>query len=189
MKTFLLWATLLSLHASTRYAHAGMSEEEVKRFKLAKEYAEKRDPDAQLDLGIFHHYGEGTKVNYSEAFIWYLKAAEQGLPKAQHKVGYCYYEGLGVTKNEVNAVKWFFKASNQGLAESQAYLGRCYRLGEGVPKDEVEAYAYYNLAGRTNDGARIFRDELERTLSAEDRKAGLNRAKELAKEIESKKRR
>jgi TPR repeat protein len=86
-------------------------------------------------------------------------------------------------------VKWFFKASNQGMAESQAYLGRCYRLGEGVLKDEVEAYAYYNLAGRTNDGARIFRDELEKTLSTEDRKAGLNRAKELAKEIESKKRR
>ena len=186
MKIVFLWAALLSFHASTQYAYAGMSEEEVKRFKLAKEYADKGDPKAQLDLGIFHHYGEGTKVNHAEAFIWYLKAAEQGLPKAQHNVGYYCYEGLGVAKNQENAVKWFFKASNQGLAESQAYLGRCYRLGEGVLKDQVEAYAYYNLAGRTNDGARIFRDELESSLSAEDRKAGLNRAKELQKEIDAK---
>jgi hypothetical protein len=54
----------------------------------------------------------------------------------------------------VQAVSWYRKAAEQGHAKAQSNLGYSYANGKGVAKDEIEAYAYYNLAGITNEIAR-----------------------------------
>ena len=117
---------------------------------------------------------------------WYRKAADQGDALAQSTLGNCYLFGQGVLKDEVEAVKWLRKAADQGADYAQYYLGRCYRNGHGVAKDEVEAYAYFSLAGITDEDARKHLAILEKGMSPEARLRGLQRTKELQKEIQAK---
>jgi hypothetical protein len=97
----------------------------------------------------------------------------------------CYASGRGVTKNEAEAVKWYRKSADQGFANAQYNLGVCHEYGTGVPKDLVESYAYWSLAGRTDEDARKMLAALEKILSPRDRLRGQQRFKELQKEIEA----
>ena len=49
----------------------------------------------------------------TEAFKWYMKAAEQGDAGAQRSVGSCYYFGFGVAKDEDAGRLWYEKAAQQ----------------------------------------------------------------------------
>ena len=91
-----------------------------------------------------------------------------------------------MAKDEVEAVKWWRKSADQGYAWAQYSLGGCYHNGAGVAKDEVEAYAYYNLAGITNEDARKSLAILEKEMSLDVRLRGQQRTKELHKEIDAK---
>jgi hypothetical protein len=55
-----------------------------------------------------------------------------------------------------------------------------------VVKDEVEAYAYFNLAGISDESARTLRERLEKLMTPEARMRGQQRTKELQAEIDSK---
>ena len=92
----------------------------------------------------------------------------------------------GMTPEEVKAFDRRKALAVIGDAESQYNLGICYFKGEGVAKDEIEAYAYYNLAGITDEDARKNLAVLEKKLSPEARLRGQQRTKELQKEIEAK---
>ena len=52
--------------------------------------------------------------DFSEAMIWYRKAADQGHPKARLVLGIMYAEGRGVGQDYVNAHMWFNLAAAQG---------------------------------------------------------------------------
>lgn len=54
-----------------------------------------------------------------------------------------------------------------------------------MPKDEIEAYAYWNLAGMTNEEARKFLVLLENTMSQNARLLGQRRTRQLQKEVET----
>ncbi|MDP5014028.1 MAG: sel1 repeat family protein [Opitutales bacterium] len=110
--------------------------------------------------------------------------AEAGDPNAQSNLGVMYYSGEGVPKDSAEALKWFRKAADQGHAPAQLHLAHMYAKGEGVPKDEAEAYAWYNLAAESHDDARKRRDELEKTLTPEQKARAQQRSTELYKEIE-----
>jgi hypothetical protein len=91
-----------------------------------------------------------------------------------------------VAKDPVEAVKWYRRAADQGDADAQFNMGASYETGEGVAMDMTEAYAFFNLAGVTNELARKKRDILEKKLSSDAVLRGQQRAKELQKEIEAK---
>ena len=118
-----------------------------------------------------------------QAASWYRKAAEQGYANAQSALGIFYAKGEGLAKDSVQAVLWFRKAAEQGNAIAQSALGYCYSKGEGVAKDEIEAYAYWNLAGVTNENARMHLAILEEKMSPDARLLGQQRTKQLEKEI------
>jgi hypothetical protein len=105
---------------------------------------------------------------------------------AQFSLGYCLYHGEGVAKDDAEAAKWYRKASEQGSISALQTLGLLYRDGAGVVKDEVEAYAYFNLAGISEESARTLRESLEKLMTPEARMRGQQRTKELQKEIEAK---
>jgi TPR repeat protein len=86
----------------------------------------------------------------------------------------------------VEAVKWWRNAAEQGFAGAQAYLGFCYATGEGAAKDEVEAYAYWNLAGTTDEDATRNLAILAKGMSPDAISRGKLRTKELQKEIDDK---
>jgi len=83
--------------------------------------AEAGDADAQYDLGLMYHDGEGVPEDYVEAVKWFRKAAEQGHAAAQFYLGIAYHGGVGVPKDDAEAVKWLRKAAEQGHARAQFY--------------------------------------------------------------------
>ncbi len=74
--------------------------------------------------------------NYTEAFKWYLEAAEQGDMDAQRELGYMYQHGWGVEVSEEEAARWFLEAAEQGDMEAQCELGYIYKFGWGVEENE-----------------------------------------------------
>jgi TPR repeat protein len=50
--------------------------------------------------------GHGVAQDYSQAVLWYRKAAEQGSAFAQYNLGVMCHEGQGVTQDYVEAHKW-----------------------------------------------------------------------------------
>ena len=101
-------------------------------------------------------------------------------------MGLCYSIGEGVAKDRIEAEKWYRKAAVQGNPEALSSIGDCYNSGLVIPKDSVEAYAYYNLAGATNETARLKRNLLEQILTEQQIVRAQQRTKELQKEIEAK---
>jgi TPR repeat protein len=50
--------------------------------------------------------GRGVPQNYTEAAMWYRRAAEQGDSLAQYSLGLLYDRGQGVPQDVVEASKW-----------------------------------------------------------------------------------
>jgi TPR repeat protein len=68
--------------------------------------AERGDPAAQSYLGFMFETGRGVPQNYTEAALWYRRAAEQGDGRAQYSLGLLYDRGQGVPRDIVEAGKW-----------------------------------------------------------------------------------
>ena len=92
--------------------------------------------------------GKGIAQNYTEAFKWYQKAAEQGDADAQCNLGRCYEYGNGIDQNYTEAVKWYKKAAEQGYARAQCNLGYCYYHEKGITKNYTEAVKWYQKAAK-----------------------------------------
>ena len=93
-------------------------------------------------------YEYEEKEDYKNAFIWYMKSAEQGYMDAQSEVGFYYLEGTGVDKNPSEAAKWLLKAANQGESLAQEALSNMYKDGIGVGVNEKEAEIWKNKAAK-----------------------------------------
>ena len=183
----LLVVLLVVLAFMPSSASAGLNPLEVKLFEDFKVKAEGGDAEAQTALGGCYSKGTGVVVDHVKAAEWWLKAAEQGHAIAQVKVGTCYADGRGLSSSIDKAIEWYRKASEQGDEHGLSNLGFYYERGIGVAKDEVEAFAYYTLAGRTNEIARFSLSKLEPRMTSYARVLGVNRSKQLLKEIEGKK--
>ena len=127
----------------------------------------------------------GCSDSPKNTFEGYKARAERGDPVAQFNLGVCYDNGEGVAKDQVEAVKWFRKAADQGLAVAQFNLGVCYLYGHGVVKDLNVAYAYWSVAGITNENVRNNLARIERQMSAGQIADGKKRAAELQKQIDT----
>ena len=122
----------------------------------------------------------------TQAVVWYSEAALNGVALAQYNLGICYAKGEGVPRDLAQAARWYREAALRGITYAQHNLANLHYRGEGVPKDEVEAYAYWNLAGVTDEDARKNLETLENKMSRDEIASGQKRTKELQKEIEAK---
>ena len=95
--------------------------------------------------------GNGVPQNYTEAFNYFLKAAENGDSNSQERLGYLYYMGYGVKKNAAKAAEWWLKAAEQGDAVAQCCLGSRYHNGEGVEQNYAEAFKWFSMAAEQGD--------------------------------------
>jgi TPR repeat protein len=112
---------------------------EMAEFNATRVKAESGDPQAQLLLGSMYDSGTGVQRDSSEAFRWWMKAAQKGNAVAQYNVAVMYAAGEGVEKNYTQAVEWYRKAAAQGWPDAYASLGWLYNSGRGVPIDKAEA--------------------------------------------------
>ena len=106
------------------------------------EKAEQGDIESQYKLGIYYY----CEKNYRDAFLWFLKAAEQDHAAAQSYLGICYYNGEGVQQDNGQAVYWLRKGAEKDYPVALAHLGLCYYNGEGVPQDYNKAINLYKKA-------------------------------------------
>lgn len=116
--------------------------------------AELGQPEAERWLAISHGCGsDGLVQDATQAFGWYLKAAEHGEADAMFEVAKAFLlEERG--RDEEQARAWFKKAANAGVAEAHAFLGWMHLAGKGgLQKDDKTAFAHYSaasIAGDTN---------------------------------------
>ena len=92
-------------------------------------------------MGHLFYFGEGVQQNYTNAFLWYSKAAEQNDPAAQYNLGELYRTGLGAQQSQTNAIFWYQKAADQRHKSASLFLARCYGKGRSVPQDSDKALA------------------------------------------------
>ena len=76
---------------------------------------------AKHNLGFSYQLGEnGYKQSHTDAFYWYLRAANQGLDRSQHNLARMYEFGLGVQASHWMAKSLYKKAADQGDKKAEA---------------------------------------------------------------------
>lgn len=89
--------------------------------------AVKGNVEAQFNLAICYYEGTGVDKNYTEAYAWMLKAAQQGYARAQQNIGAFLQKGIGCTQDYAESAKWYRLAAEQGDTDAKAALKRLGR--------------------------------------------------------------
>lgn len=89
--------------------------------------AVKGNVKAQFDLAICYYEGSGIDKNYTEAYAWMLKAAQQGHARAQQNIGAYHQKSTGCTQDYAESAKWYRLAAEQGDADAKTALTRLER--------------------------------------------------------------
>ena len=84
--------------------------------------ADQGDADAQWNLGVRYHTGDGFIQDDTQAVLWFLRAAEQGHVSAQATLGAYYWAGRGVPQDLTKAYFWSSLALAQGDDASKSRL-------------------------------------------------------------------
>lgn len=101
------------------------SEYYLSRFQTLQQSALSGNPDSQYELGLYYHegsakahdplasgpLGEISNYEYSQAFIWYQRAANNGHVEATYKTAFFYENGLGTGRDIPAAISWYKKYS------------------------------------------------------------------------------
>ncbi|KAG0197886.1 hypothetical protein BGX33_000252, partial [Mortierella sp. NVP41] len=93
--------------------------------------------------GYLYRDGIGVPRDPSEAFEWFLKAAQQVNIPAFYELGIMYYKGLGVPQDYSKAKKWLLKSASHGRAIAQHQIGIMYNQGDGVRKNPSRAFQWF----------------------------------------------
>jgi TPR repeat protein len=115
--------------------------------------AEKGQPQAMLNVGLFYEQGLGVQRNFTKALEWYEKAALAGEKEGWTRLGLCYETGMGITVDMARAVSCYEKAAALGSGPAQRKLASLYLQGRGLAKDEAKGFALLTQAANTGDGA------------------------------------
>jgi GAF domain/Sel1 repeat/PilZ domain len=105
--------------ADRRLAQQGVQAESLADLRSA---AGQGDADAQWQMGVRYHNGEGVPRDDTQAMQWFLRAAEQGHVIAQATLGAYYWAGRGVPQDLSKAYFWSALALAEGDENSKSRL-------------------------------------------------------------------
>jgi TPR repeat protein len=71
------------------------------------------DATAQTAVGLLYYQGRGVDQDYTKAFFWLHKAADQGVYAAQRSVAEMYTAGLGTKRDSTLAAIYSARADEQ----------------------------------------------------------------------------
>ena len=91
--------------------------------------------DAQFQLGIIFHKGQGVRQDFKEAFEWFERAADQGHPEARCSLALMYLKGEGVNKDLKKAASEFKQAEKKGCLDASYFLSNMNFEGIGIRKN------------------------------------------------------
>ena len=138
--------TLLDTLSSTQTLRSCRGTAVCPAMQSTTSYQTQRTPVVNPEMAYSKSQEYYNNKNYTEAFEWARKAAEQGHAHAQWRVGACYFYGEGTAKNQVEGAKWSRKSAEQGDATAQLFLAYCYDGGDGVEKNYYEAAKWFRRA-------------------------------------------
>ena len=92
----------------------------AKADKICRPLAEAGLADAQAIMGLLYQDGRGVTRDYTEAALWYDRAARQGHREAQFNLGTMYRYGVGVARDLVEAYAWLDVAAGAGHTDAVA---------------------------------------------------------------------
>jgi TPR repeat protein len=100
-----------------------------------------RDGNAkgQVNLGEFESLM--SPPDYTNAFYWDKKSAEQGYAPAQHDLGALYESGFGVPADRVEALKWLELAADGGSKDATSEQDLLKAVMDPSQKQEAERRA------------------------------------------------
>ena len=109
-------------------ASSGSGQRATDRSAPAKSLADWRkladhgDAEAQFQMGVRYHNGEGVPQDDTQAMKWFELAAEQGHINAQSRIGAYYWAGRGVPVDLFKSYFWSAIAMHQGDEISKGRL-------------------------------------------------------------------
>ena len=119
----------------------GVSKDIKKGLSLQKKSAELGYVAAQYNLGRTYLFGQkGIVKSESLAFMWFEKAASQGLGEALYELANAYMKGIGVAKNVDLALCLYKSAFSKGVPSAKLALGELYFMGKFFEQDRQKAY-------------------------------------------------
>ena len=101
-----------------------------------RKLADQGDAEAQWQMGVRFHNGEGVPHDDAQAMQWFQRAAEQGHVTAQGALGAYYFAARGVPKDLSKAYFWSVIAMAQGDEISK---GRLELLASQMTRAQVYA--------------------------------------------------
>jgi GAF domain/Sel1 repeat/PilZ domain len=128
--------------ASTVSGRSGNDQSSAEQRSRPKSLAELRkvadqgDAEAQWQMGVRFHNGEGVPHDDAQAMQWFQRAAEQGHVTAQGALGAYYFAARGVPKDLSKAYFWSVIAMVQGDEISK---GRLELLASQMTRAQVYA--------------------------------------------------
>lgn len=122
-----------------------------------RQHAEQGDPEAQYQLGGFHHHGfKNFPPDPLEAALWFLAAAKAGHGMAQLETGAIYEMGLGMERDVGQSEYWLNKAANNGVFEAQMILGIQYKGNGSFPYRPKESFRWMRKLAEEGHGMAQF---------------------------------
>ena len=119
-------------------------------------WAELGDVDSQFELGVKYFLGTDTRQDYTQAFIWFSKAAQQGHGTAQYNLAQCYEKELGVSQDYSLALYWYQKSAAQGDVDAMTNIALYFYLGRGTCQDYGEAVRWWKKSADLGDEKACF---------------------------------
>ncbi|MBL1143193.1 MAG: sel1 repeat family protein [Proteobacteria bacterium] len=95
---------------------------EITEAERLRPLATQGDADAQYQLGTLYYSGKDVKQDYSQAALWYRRAAQQGSVDAQYSLGNMFLMGEGIVQDDEQAAQWYAMAAEQGHSSAKHNL-------------------------------------------------------------------
>jgi hypothetical protein len=117
-----------------------------------RKFASQGDADAQWQMGVRFHNGEGVPHDDAQAIQWFRRAAEQGHVTAQATLGAYYWAGRGVPQDLSQAYFWSALALAQGDENSKSRLeglaSQMTRTQVSAARQKAEAWIHQHNSAR-----------------------------------------
>jgi len=122
-----------------------------KTYKIYNELANKKSPEALVELGNMYLRGEGITQDYAQAFNNFQEAANLGYAPALCRLALMYQKGIGKDQNFSKAFELYDLAAKKG--DVGGYYGAGYLMykGFGVTQNYDKALEYFQKGADKND--------------------------------------
>jgi len=117
-----------------------------------RKLADRGDADAQWQIGVRYHNGDGVPHDDAQAMQWFHRAAEQGHVTAEATLGAYYWAGRGVPQDLSQAYFWSALALAQGDENSKSRLeglaSQMTRAQVSAARQKAEAWIHQHNSAK-----------------------------------------